>query len=167
METDVMDLVRAATPLSGTIDATDHEQIAALLGAISSDDYMNCEATSLALLPKFSYAVRYYLELDEEFRLDSPAEASFTETKRIYSPLQNILSLLTDRNSVADGYTLQTGIAAQLVQILKHVFTICEVHNIDVFAELRKDLHKSAAEYMIRGSESLEPKQDTVKKPTI
>lgn len=167
METNIMDLIQAVTPRSATIDASDHEQIAALLATLHSDDYKGCKVSALNMLPKISYAVRYYLELGEEFRTDSPAEASLSEAKRIYLHMQNIYSLLTDRYAVEEGCTMQTALANEMKHILKHVFSICELHDIDIFAELQDSLIKSADDYQFRGSESLEPKQDTVKKPTI
>ena len=163
MTTDVMDLIQTATPLSGTIDATDHEQIAALLGARASDDYMDCEVTHPAMLPKFSYAVRYYLEGGEEFRRRSEPDATCYEAALVHRYAEGIHNISVKPDNLSNKAAIEDCI----VRSIKHLFVIAEINDIDVLKSLQESLNKSASTYIVRAASQQQADQQSVKKPAI
>ena len=163
METDVADLIRTRVPMSATIDASDHEQIAALLGLLESDMYKGSKASALAMLPALCYSVRYYLEGGEEFRLRSAPDATCYEAALVRRYAEDIHNL----SAASDAPTIESYLTDCIVESIKHLFVIAELHDLDVLDALQESLGKSANTYIALVSSRPHVAKPSVKKPTI
>lgn len=160
METDIADLIRTRVPMSATIDASDHEQITALLGLLESDEYKGSKASALAMLPALCYSVRYYLEGGEEFRQRSTPDATCYEAALVHRYAEDIHNL----SVASDTPTSESHLTDCIVESIKHLFVIAQLHDLDVLGALQDSLDKSAKTYIARVSSDAKP---SVKKPTI
>ena len=163
METDVADLIRTRVPMSDTIDASDHEQVTALLGLLESDVYKGSKASALAMLPALCYSVRYYLEGGEEFRLRSTPDATCYEAALVHRYAEDIHNLSVP----SDPPPLKSHLTDCIVESIKHLFVIAELHELDVLGALQESLDKSAKTYIARISTQLQDAKPSVKKHTV
>ena len=163
METDVADLIRIRVPMSATIDASDHEQIAALLALLHSEDYKGCRASTLAMLPALCYSVRYYLEGGEEFRRLSTPDATCYEAALVHRNVAYVHNL----SVASDTPTSESHLTDYIVESIKHLFVIAQLYDLDVLDALQESLDKSAKTYIARVSSQPQDAKPLVKKPTV
>ena len=163
METDIADLIRTRVPMSATIDASDHEQISALLGLLESDVYKGSKASALAMLPALCYSVRYYLEGGEEFRLRSTPDATCYEAALVHRYAEDIHNLSVS----SDTPPSEPHLTDCIVESIKHLLVIAELHDLDVLGALQDSLDKSAKTYIARVSSQPQDAKPPVKKPTV
>ena len=163
METDVADLIRTRVPMSATIDASDHEQITALLELLESDVYKGRKASALVMLPAMCYSVRYYLEGGEEFRQRSAPDATCYEAALVHRNAADIHNL----SVASDTPTSESHLTDCIVESIKHLFVIAQLHDLDVLGALQDSLDKSAKTYIARVSSQPQDAKPPVKKPTV